>query len=354
MIMIEIRKEKSIINPNGEKVDFFETFIDNEIIAGAITRRWDNGEIDIELNRQFDFEQSLKKIGQCDIDNLVNYENKAMPFSIYIFGEYQEWEKIFFSHQTLFMRSSNDSRIISFEFRLHHGESSSIWVYKYSQNIVFEKLSQISNYKINITVEEEDEAILFRAELKEEFITTLSSSYKQLKKAVYEIEQVLYLTLEEGFEWKEDYHTDEPKFTREVMIPLLNKMKYKKVRYNHGPDEHGKDVIFSEINKFGKEIFYAVQVKAGDISGEANSQIDKIIGQLDDAFCMPFKLLGNEKKQYISFFVIVISGKFTKNAKEKMLEKVPKQYKQHIFFWDKDKIEDLTGTYCYSKKYNIK
>ncbi len=82
--------------------------------------------------------------------------------------------------------------------------------------------------------------------------------------------------------------------------------------------EYGKDFIFSEIDKFGHNIYYGLQVKAGNISGKANSKVDEIIGQLDDAFSMPFEEIGSGNRYYISNFIIAISGNFTENAKDKI------------------------------------
>ena len=65
-------------------------------------------------------------------------------------------------------------------------------------------------------------------------------------------------------------------------------MGFTDVKYNHSKREFGKDLTFSEMNKFGVRRNYGVQVKAGDLSGEAGSEIDKIIAQIEDAFSMPY------------------------------------------------------------------
>ena len=67
---------------------------------------------------------------------------------------------------------------------------------------------------------------------------------------------------------------------------------------------------------------YGVQVKAGNLSGEAGSEIDKIIAQIGDAFSMPYLNTTSREKRYISDLIIAISGRFTENAKDKIVEKV--------------------------------
>ncbi len=341
--MIELVK-KELFNSNADK-EIIRCYmpIDDEVTLEI--RRWKDNSTEIELSEYSNFKKLLKRLGNSKLDSLISYEGEKMQVRLSLFSdELYHWEKLFFSSQAIYVENTKDIQKIYFTFFLFN-ESSSQWTYKYSPNYFFSEFSNINHGKVNIIDESNNNyGYQFTFELKKEFITTLSSSYNELVKAIYEIEQILYKRLA-SFTWKEEYHTDEPKFTKEVMIPLLKKMKYKKVRYTHGREEYGRDVIFSEINKFGEEIFYGIQVKAGDISGGANSQIDTLIAQLDDAFRMPFKLLGDDHKRYLSFFIIAISGHYKKNAKKKILEKVPQAYKPHVFFWDKDSIEDLTGTY---------
>lgn len=147
-----------------------------------------------------------------------------------------------------------------------------------------------------------------------------------------------------GFTWKDDYEKDEALFSKEIVLPLLRKMNSKKIYYSHGQDEYGKDFIFSEIDKFGNYINYGMQVKAGDINGKVNGQIDELIGQLDDAFKMPFKR-ANELPSFISFFYIVISGRFTENAKEKLKNKVSRQLIGSVYILDKERIMELLAKY---------
>jgi len=85
-----------------------------------------------------------------------------------------------------------------------------------------------------------------------------------------------------------------------------------------------------------------VQVKAGNLSGEAGAEIDTIIGQIGDAFSMPYIDTTSREERYISFFAIAISGRFTDNAKDKIMEKVKLR---NIYFLDIDKIQELLTNY---------
>jgi hypothetical protein len=96
------------------------------------------------------------------------------------------------------------------------------------------------------------------------------------------------------------------------------------VRYTGGRKEYGKDFTFSEATAFGSHRHYGLQAKAGDVRGGVNADIDELLGQIADAFAMPYYELGSKDPHYISTFIIAISGSFTENAREKIVEKMPK------------------------------
>jgi hypothetical protein len=148
-----------------------------------------------------------------------------------------------------------------------------------------------------------------------------------------------------GFYWKREYEYNEKLFSTEVVASLLRRMGFVKILYSHGVDEFGRDFVFSKLDKFGNIVHYAMQVKVGDINGRVNGKIDKLIGQLEDAFMMPV-YRGNEPPFFISTFYIAISGKFTVNAIEKLKSKIPRQFVGSVQILDKEKvIELLAKTY---------
>lgn len=144
-----------------------------------------------------------------------------------------------------------------------------------------------------------------------------------------------------GLEWNNIYETNEKIFSTELVEPLLRKMKFDSVRYNHGIKEYGKDFICSYIDNFKIKKYVGIQIKSGNVSGKVNSQIDELLGQIDDAFSMPFKEIGDKSGKHISNFYIIISGHFTDNAKDKINEKIPSNLTGNISFIDKSGVLDL-------------
>jgi len=165
----------------------------------------------------------------------------------------------------------------------------------------------------------------------------IDQAYQRYQEVFQEIEGHTERILE-GEEISGEILNEEVKFTIEVLLPLFRNMGFFDVKYNHGKREFGKDVTFSEIDKFGVRRNYGVQVKAGNLSGEAGSEIDKIIAQIGDAFSMSYIDTTSREKRYISDLIIAISGRFTGNAKDKIIEKVNQG---NIYFFDIDKIQEL-------------
>jgi hypothetical protein len=168
----------------------------------------------------------------------------------------------------------------------------------------------------------------------------LQASADILKKLIREAEIALG-----GIRWKPEYAKDERAFCEEVVAPLLRRMRFLSVRYAQGTREYGKDFTFSELTPFGVLRHFGLQAKAGDVSGEVNSAIDELVGQADDAFKMPYYDIASTEPRYISTFIIAISGRFTSNAKEKIVHKIPRGLHGSLLFLDRESIFDLIDRY---------
>lgn len=226
------------------------------------------------------------------------------------------------------------------------------WNLKWSLNLCYYKLKEICiNNKKNFSVNADDNGAFNDAKLTIGFscpsdnsiIEEINRSYGVLSKIGEEVER----QLKHDF-WNPDFHTNEKLFSTELILPLLRKMGFIDVVYNHGKKEYGKDFTFSEVDRFGRMINYGLQVKAGDMSGKVNSPIEEILGQLEDAFCMPYYSLTSKEPKYISSLIIAIRGRFTENAKEKIMKKIHNRFGRlmgAIYFLDKDKILELANKY---------
>jgi hypothetical protein len=170
---------------------------------------------------------------------------------------------------------------------------------------------------------------------------TLDIVIQRAEQLLQEIEGATDLALGSPFKKREDAK-NEADFTIGLVIPLIRKLGFINVKYNHGRREYGKDIVFGRKTEFSDIEFWGAQVKHGDISGGANSEINTIISQAEDSFQMPFYDVYSRSKQRISKLAIIVSGKFKENAVEKICEGIERHsLKNNMVFIDGDKIDTL-------------
>lgn len=138
----------------------------------------------------------------------------------------------------------------------------------------------------------------------------------------------------------------ESEFTTKILIPLFRALGFTNVKYNHGNREYGKDVTFARKTEFDEFEFYGCQVKFGDVSGNALGEVNELITQSKDAFQMPFYDVYTRQKVRISKLVIAISGKFTSNAIDKIVDGLTDYpLKNNLIFIDGEKVQTLMARY---------
>ncbi len=134
----------------------------------------------------------------------------------------------------------------------------------------------------------------------------------------------------------------EKEYTDQVLIPLLRHMGFQEVTNNHGVKEFGKDILFVEYDRFLLRKYYAAQIKVGDISGGNSSQLGDIIEHTAHAFEINFEDLITKQEVAISDYYVIISGRFTGNAKDILLrDNRLKPYRHRVHFYEGHHIDEL-------------
>jgi len=82
----------------------------------------------------------------------------------------------------------------------------------------------------------------------------------------------------------------EAEFRRDLLIPLLSKMKFIAPTEYHGTNERGKDIICLEYDKLGGQRFLAVVAKTDDFTGNVATGTDlmNIVNQVQQACTSPY------------------------------------------------------------------
>ena len=272
----------------------------------------------------------------------TNFNLKNFPDKLHFEVNDSEGFGTFFFYDLEFGKSKED---LYFLFR--SSQPNKYWEGKWGLSTFLGALNDVIKDSIegevhHLSVEDDYKEIevKFKCENDFEFSNQLTKYVALLNEYIKNTERLL-----SGVLWRKEFEKDEKLFCTELLYPLLRKMKFIDVRFSHGTREYGKDFTFSEITKFGNLKHYALQAKAGNIRGNVNSDIDELIGQLDDAFSMPYFEVSVNENRIINTFIIAISGNFTENAKEKIAKKTPAVLRGSIYFLDREKILELIENY---------
>ncbi|MDX6530512.1 MAG: hypothetical protein QOH41_2802 [Blastocatellia bacterium] len=281
-------------------------------------------------------------IAECDQAALANASLEAFPAALTLQVQSTDGFGTFLFHEAEIYR--NDSGDLMAEHICHQPNKywEGTWGLATFLGAIRDQLPFFADVTLgNIELEDDWKRLTLQIPLADgPAAEVLQASADILKKIIREAEIALG-----GIGWKPEYAKDERAFCEEVVAPLLRRMRFLSVRYTQGAREYGKDFTFSELTPFGVLRHYGLQAKAGDVSGEVNSAIDELVGQADDAFKMPYYDIASTEPRYISTFIIAISGRFTSNAKEKIVHKVPRGVHGSLLFLDRESIFELVDRY---------
>jgi hypothetical protein len=286
-------------------------------------------------------------VAQCDLDDLVAETASSFPAGLLLEIHSENGFGTYFFHE---LHLSHDPSGVALDFRCH--TPNKYWEGRFGLatfiTAINDQVRHVDNWEVTeIETEDDWKGITLRR-----VVATGDPLHPSILEAARELQALLHAAdvALSGVEWKNEYLTDEGLFCRELLHPLLRRMGFVFVRYTHGKKEYGKDFTFSEVTPFGDHRHYGLQAKAGDISGGVNSAIDELLGQISDAFAMPYYELGSKEPRYISTFVIAISGSFTENAREKIVEKMPKGVIGSVYFLDRERLAELIERYWSGKQ----
>lgn len=125
-----------------------------------------------------------------------------------------------------------------------------------------------------------------------------------------------------------------------LMRDLLVAMGYKKISITHGPDEHGRDLVFLETDRLNRQIWRAAQVKAKAPSGSlsSNTGLRSVLNQCQAALEAPFRTQEGEEVTIREVW-LVLSKQLSETAKKSAASKFGQI--SNVFILDAPHLADL-------------
>lgn len=110
---------------------------------------------------------------------------------------------------------------------------------------------------------------------------------------------------------------DEIAWVRDTLMALLRRIGFRRVDFTHGILEAGRDVVFSDYDKFGLVKYYAAQAKDGDLRSRSDTQeIRTILEQLRNAYETPYRDVTTGTEHRIAGVYLIVNGTVSDAAKQ--------------------------------------
>ena len=108
---------------------------------------------------------------------------------------------------------------------------------------------------------------------------------------------------------------NEEQFTKHVVMPFLLRAGFFRIQYTHGVDEHGRDLVFRDTDRFGNEILCGAQVKIGRLTGKSKRRIREALEQLIEGAQAPYQDPTSGRTHRIAMMYLIVSKDITGGAK---------------------------------------
>ena len=137
--------------------------------------------------------------------------------------------------------------------------------------------------------------------------------------------------------------TSEAAFRDEFVRPLLTRLGFLSVAELDGPQEFGKDFVFSELTAFGFLRHYAVVAKHEKaIRQPATRLCGTILSQIRQAFSVKFRLSDSAQEQRVASVIVMNSGSITSNAVQWLRAELElERYGENVHIFDGDRLAQL-------------
>jgi hypothetical protein len=148
---------------------------------------------------------------------------------------------------------------------------------------------------------------------------------------------------------------DEHTFQKDFVLPLLNRLGFLGVTLTHGQQEFGKDFVFAEITRLGFMKYHAAQVKHSErITQTQHTVLDGLLGQIKQAFAVPFRTPDSPRDKFVSSVYIFNSGAITTNAQEYLLESLTREhFGDNVHLFDGGRLESVNQFAAYGLERDI-
>ncbi len=108
----------------------------------------------------------------------------------------------------------------------------------------------------------------------------------------------------------------EVEWVKAELLPMLRRVGFSMVSSQHGPQELGRDVVLTDLDRLGIVRYWGIQAKRGDI-GVGRSR-EELLAQLRMAYDAPVTDGASGTRAKVSGVYLIASGKVSPTARERL------------------------------------
>lgn len=149
-------------------------------------------------------------------------------------------------------------------------------------------------------------------------------------------------------------YKNEFEFRNSFVRPLLTRLGFLAIAELDGPQEFGKDFVFSEVTPFGFMRHYAVVAKHEKKINQPGKLCETVLSQIKQAFSVSFRLPDSSKESHVSSVLVMNSGNISTNAEHWLRsELLRERYGENTHIFSSERLSQLDNTAAFNQQQTL-
>lgn len=149
-------------------------------------------------------------------------------------------------------------------------------------------------------------------------------------------------------------YKNEAEFRNLFIRPLLTRLGFLSIAELDGPQEFGKDFVFSEVTPFGFIRHYAVVAKHEKTVNQPGRLCEIILSQIKQAFSVKFRLPESSQECHVSSVLVMNSGGITPNAEIWLRSELNRdRYGENAHIFSGERLVQLDSSIAFNQQQSL-
>ncbi len=149
-------------------------------------------------------------------------------------------------------------------------------------------------------------------------------------------------------------YKNEAEFRDQFIRPLLTRLGFLSIAELDGPQEFGKDFVFSELTPFGFMRHYAVVAKHERSVNQPGRLCETILSQIKQAFSVKFHIPGRSQESYVSSVLVMSAGNITANADTWLRSELHREkYGENVHIFSGERLSQLDNSIAFNQQQSL-